>query len=159
MTGYSRRSSPRLSHYDYRQEAHYFVTVCTRDHVCRLGRIREGIMCLSDAGALVAESWLALPEAVPDLHLDAWVVMPNHFHGIVALHAVESERSHDLSALVGRFKAVSARAINHHDGRQGEPVWQRSFYDHVVRNETDLERIREYVANNPARWSDDRFYR
>ena len=159
MTGYTRRSSPRLQDYDYRQEAYYFVTVCTRDHACRFGAIRNGIICFSGSGSLVVETWLSLPSIEPDLHLDAWVVMPNHLHGIVALHAVAGERPHDLSAIVGRFKAVSARAINRRLGREGEPLWHRSFYDHIIRNDADLDRVRAYIAANPARWEADRFYR
>jgi len=159
MTGHTRHSSPRLPDCDYRQEAYYFVTICAKDHACRFGSIHNAIMCLSAAGAIVAETWLALPASEPDLHLDSWVVMPNHLHGIIALHDTDEPRAHDLSAIVGRFKAVAARAINRRRGTEGEPVWHRSFYDHIVRNDADLDRIREYVANNPARWEVDRFYR
>ena len=158
MSHPARRTSPRLHSFDYRQPSYYFVTVCTKGFVCRLGTIRDGFMCLSTAGSIVAATWSSLPEVEPDLHLDAWVVMPNHLHGIIALHPVAGERAHDLSEIVGRFKAVSAREINRHAGRAGQPFWHRSFYDHVIRDDADLARIREYVANNPARWTGDRFY-
>jgi len=159
MAGYTRRNPPCLLDYDYRQETYCFVTVCTRDHSCLFGRIRDVIMCLSHASALVAESWLARPEAEPNLRLDASVVMPDHFHGADALHGINDESAIDLSAVVGQLKAMPAGAINRSSGREGEHVWQRSFYDHIVRNNADLERIREYIVNNPTRCSDDRFYR
>ncbi|HAX24068.1 MAG TPA: transposase [Chloroflexi bacterium] len=158
MTGHTRRSSPRLPGYDYRQQNYYFVTICTKNHVCRFGAIRNDIICLSDAGAIVTEIWSSLPSVEPDLHLDVWIVMPNHVHGIIVLHDTDEPRAHDLSTIVGRFKATSARAINHRLGREGETVWHRSFYDHIIRNDADLSRIREYVANNPARWETDQFY-
>lgn len=155
----SRRPSPRLAGFDYSQESYYFVTICTQDHAPLFGRVRDGIMRLSPIGEIIEREWLAIPEFEATLHLDAWVVMPNHLHGIISLHATDERPLRGLSSIVAGFKGRATRSANRARGRQGGSFWQRSFYDHVVRNDADLDRIREYIANNPARWEADRFYR
>lgn len=155
----SRRSSPRLEGFDYSQESYYFVTICTRHHRPLLGTIRDGLMRLSPVGQIVEREWLAIPEYESSTHLDTWIVMPNHLHGIISLHEVEHGSTRSLSSIIAGFKGRSTRNINRALGWDGTSFWQRSFYDHVVRNDADLGRIREYISNNPARWEADRFFR
>jgi REP element-mobilizing transposase RayT len=185
------RRSIRLRGYDYRQPGAYFVTICTHQQELlfedpRLRRVAE-------------TGWQRIPRFFPQAGLDAWVVMPNHIHGIIAIvdeHrrgeasqgtgsgpiAVEERRSGlaskgvagdasplqaarrprgvapgSLGAIVGNFKSVTARRINALRGTPGMPVWQRSYYEHVVRNEQALEATRLYIAANPDRWAWDRY--
>ncbi len=148
-------------------------------------------MLFSEAGRIVQAVWEELPRHYPHVRLDAWVVMPNHVHGIVVLTSagtggmddgdgvastgVGSQAwvgagfkpaptgggdggapRHALSEIVRAFKTFSARRINALQGTQGASFWQRNYYEHVIRNETALNRIRQYIMENPARWDDDR---
>jgi len=128
-------------------------------------------MYLNVFGDIVYRQWHELPSHYPHVYLDAFVIMPNHIHGIVVLSdegalpaplvgaGFETRpygcQRHALPEIVRGFKTYSARAINDARGTRGMPVWQRSFYDHVIRDERSLHCIREYIANNPARWAED----
>ena len=156
------RRSIRLKGYDYSQPGAYFVTMCVACRECLLGDIGEGVMRLSPYGAIVQECWYELPRHFADVELDTFVAMPNHVHGMVVLRPVGAgfkpapTKHHPLSEIVRGFKTFSARRINEHRGTPGIPVWQRNYYERVIRNEGELDRIREYVANNPMRWPMDR---
>lgn len=175
MTKRPQRKSPRLPDYDYSQTGGYFVTICTHQRQHLFGTVDDGVMILSQYGKLAEANWLALPEHYSHIHLDDYVIMPNHIHGIIFLIDEDVEavgeglqtrpydnakqpKRHGLSEIVRGFKTYSARRINEHRDSKGIPVWQRSFYDHIIRNEPDLNRIREYVQTNPARWQADTFY-
>jgi REP element-mobilizing transposase RayT len=161
------RRSIRLRGYDYSQAGAYFVTICAHLHKCRFADKRNGTLYLNDEGRMVAEQWTGLVANQAGIELDEWVVMPNHFHGIVILEntqpkspdATISHRNMSLSKLVGRFKMQSAKQINLLQKTPGQPVWQRNYWEHVVRNETDLQRIRDYIRNNPATWATDKLHR
>lgn len=192
---YPQRRSIRLRDYDYSSAGAYFVTICVAHRACLLGEIAGGEMQLSTLGRIVADSWLALPTRFPTVELDAFVVMPNHVHAIVALNepiraahhgrvgaelappaAIEPETqttgdasiaptnvstaitAPTLGRVVQAFKSRSAIACNRVSGQAGMAFWQRSYYDHIIRDAHDLERIRAYVANNPARWIEDPEY-
>jgi REP element-mobilizing transposase RayT len=136
----------RLPAYDYASPGAYFVTVCTAGRVCFLGSIVEDASRLDAVGRLVEREWVALPTRFPYLELDAFVVMPNHLHGIVVLRAGQAP---PLPVVVGSFKSGCSR----HAGRA---LWQRGFHERVIRDERELARIRQYVAENPLRWALDR---
>ncbi|MBN1641952.1 MAG: transposase [Anaerolineae bacterium] len=169
------RRSIRLREYDYARAGAYFVTICVRDHACVLGRVGAGVMELSALGEIAAASWLWLEEHHPYVSLDAWVIMPNHLHGILVLdgapqtaalsdqdkpYATDVAAKHKpLGRLIGAFKTTSTAAINRLRNTPGTPFWQRNYYEHVVRDDADLARIRAYVATNPLRWVEDRYYR
>ena len=156
---WARRSSPRLSDYDYAREGYYFVTICTHDRRHLFGTVADGRIVVNNFGDAVTHCWMELPDFHSHTHLDAFVLMPNHLHGIISIHADEPDIwHHGLSEIVRSFKSRSARAVNRLRGSEGQPVWQRSFYDHVVRSDADLERIREHIEHNPAAWEADRFY-
>lgn len=158
------RRSIRLSGHDYAGPGAYFITICTQGRARVLSRISQGAVALSPSGALVSRCWHHLPLSFPRLTLDAFVVMPDHIHGIIILSGeppaapkrsngrATGTRPGSLPAIVQRFKAASARRINHADGTPGRKFWQEDYYEHVVRNDADLERIRRYIAANPARW-------
>jgi REP element-mobilizing transposase RayT len=142
----------RLPDFDYRQPGSYFVTICTHDRQCVLGDVVGEQMCLSSSGEIIRTLWQSLPERHEGVSLDEFVVMPNHLHAIVEL--AESDAS--LPLIIGAFKSVSTKAVNAAYAAPGRRLWQRSFHEHVIRDETARGRIREYIQNNPQKWHIDR---
>jgi REP element-mobilizing transposase RayT len=147
----------RLKGYDYEAAAGYFVTLCTAERDRVLSDIHEGTIVLTVAGDAVLDTWQALEARFPSIMTDDYFcVMPNHVHGIVFLGAiVGTTRGPRLSEVIGAFKSLSAIAGNRALGRNGAPFWQRSFYERIIRNDAELERIRAYIANNPYNWNED----
>lgn len=159
------RRSIRLKGYDYAQAGAYFVTICTKDRACLFGEIENGRMCLNDCGQEVADTWRWLSDRYPYVGLDEWVVMPNHLHGIIILTEPNSRGSSrtaptqnrkPLGRLIGAFKTVSTKRLNAIRNTPGVSVWQRNYYEHIVRDEESLARIRQYIVDNPAHWDEDR---
>ena len=148
-----RRRSLRLPGYDYSQAGAYFITACTQNRVMLFGEVIDEQVRLNEMGAIVQQTWDDLPTHYHGIDLDAFIVMPNHVHGIIIL-ADESARRHAIPEIVRGFKTFSARRVNERAGKSGV-LWQRGYYEHVIRNEKALDRIRAYIANNPARWADD----
>jgi len=160
-----RRRSIRLRGYDYAQPGAYFVTIVAHGRECLFADIVDGQTRLTEAGRIVDAAWRDLPNHYPGLALDAFVIMPNHVHAIIQLQAVgagfkpaptPAERPRPLSEIVRAFKSFSSRRINENRGTSGLPVWQRNYYEHVVRDDESLDRIRCYIVHNPARWAVDR---
>ncbi len=145
------RRSIRLKDYDYSQQGAYFVTICTRNGQCLFGEIVTGTMRPNESGELIQGLWCELPNRYANLDLDAFVLMPNHLHGIIVL----TDQAPTLARVVRTFKSISAILLNRLLSRTGRPVWQRNYYEHIIRNERSLNAVREYILNNPARWSDD----
>jgi putative transposase len=153
QTNPRRRRSLRLQGYDYARAGAYFITVGTHDRIALFGEIAENDMRLNQAGAIVKEAWANLTTHYQDIDLDEFVVMPNHVHGIIVL-ADRPRSRHGIPEIVRGFKTFSARSVNEIQGTRGA-LWQRGYYEHVIRNETALNRVRGYIANNPARWAED----
>lgn len=169
------RRTLRLKDYDYGGAGGYFVTICTDGRGCLFGELLAGAMRLNGFGEIVREEWLKSAEVRQEIDLDAFVVMPNHLHGIVMIRSAGVDRgencpgamnrplrrspsgplSGSLGAMIGQFKSIVAKRINALRVTPGCPVWQRNFYEHVVRDETDLQAIREYIVNNPLQWELD----
>jgi REP element-mobilizing transposase RayT len=165
------RRSIRLQGYDYSQAGSYFVTICTQGRECLFGDIVDGEMRLNDTGRIVADEWIKTAEIRDEIELDEWVVMPNHFHGILVLIAnvgaihesplhmtVSQRRNMAVPKIIGRFKMLSSKRINELRQSPGAKLWQRNYWEHIVRNETELNRIREYIHNNPAQWEMDKLH-
>jgi REP element-mobilizing transposase RayT len=161
---FHRRRSIRLRGYDYGQAGAYFITICTAGRASLFGHVLNGTLRLSVAGEIVANEWLRTPSVRPNVDLDAFVVMPNHVHAIVVMshqHAREPQSvdghrlrspSHTLGAIVRGFKAaVTSRSADANDV-QNAIVWQRNYYERIIRNEDELNAVRQYIADNPARW-------
>ena len=168
------RHSMRLLGYDYAQVGAYFVTSVTKDRVCLFGEIFDGEMRLNDGGRMIEQWWFELNRKFSTVETDEFVVMPNHFHGIVVIAGVtvgadlrvgpNSEGAHagaPLPTIIQWFKTmttneymrgVKTRSWTPFAGR----LWQRNYYEHIVRCENELTRIREYIANNPLQWEMDR---
>lgn len=148
------RKSTRLKNYDYQQTGYYFVTLVTHQRAYLFGEVVEGAVQLNELGAAVEGCWRDLPTHYPNVALDECVIMPNHVHGLLELKAV-AQSSHGLLEIVRGFKTYSARRINRLRDTAGFTVWQRSFHDRIVRDENELNAIRQYIRNNPAQWEND----
>jgi len=166
---YQRRSI-RLPAYDYAQPGAYFLTVVTHQRQCLFGETVDGRVLLSGHGEAVEQEWLRSTQIRREIQLDAFVVMPNHIHGIVIVGAhgrapllhrspLRSAPLHrsprSLSSFVAGFKSAVTKRINEMRGTPGLLVWQRNYYEHVIRNDRELARVRQYIVDNPARWEDD----
>ncbi len=151
------RRSIRLAGYDYSQAGAYYVTICTAGRDCIFGEVAGGEMRLNSFGAIVQREWRRLPLHYPTVSLDAFVVMPNHVHGVIFLGEPgrRNVKRRPLSEIVRGFKTWSARRINQRRDSTGSPVWQRDCYEHIIRDEDDLNRIRQYIVDNPVTWEED----
>jgi putative transposase len=155
------RCSPRLKDYDYAQEGAYFVTICTYLREWRFGDIVESKLQLNGCGQIAAQQWVELSTHYPTIELDAFIVMPNHVHGIVVIQKRADFKSAPtpLSEIIRGYKGLVTRRINECRRTPGEIVWQRSYHDHIIRSESALNYIRHYVATNPERWQYDQLFR
>ena len=163
------RRSIRLKNYDYAQPGAYFVTLCVENKAFLLGEVADGQVQLTDAGTVVESWWNQVPGRFRPVELDAYVLMPNHLHGVLMLSASDVDqgrrgglplRTTALPGIVHWFKSGTTadyRIGVEHFGWRPLPkrLWQRNYYEHVVRDERDLNRIREYIAANPFNWHDD----
>ena len=162
------RKIARLRHYDYRSNGAYAVTICSFGKRMVFGRIENGAMRLHPFGAIVEQLWLMVPDHFPIVELDEFQVMPNHFHAILWIEneapptpAQEAElrqfgkpQPGSLGTIIGSFKSAVTKAIG--EKRECKTrVWQPRFFDHIIRDDRDLETQRRYIENNPANWPDD----
>ncbi len=165
------RRSIRLKGYDYSQDGAYFITLCTHDRGCHFERFDQ-------LRQIVDAQWRGIPERFPGAMLDEYVIMPNHFHGIIAIcrdtprgcpDSVHPQSGHpqgaplrksDIGSIVGSFKSLCVtdwlKTIKAENLDAGGKFWQGNYYEHVIRNEAELERIRQYIADNPLQWESDR---
>lgn len=178
------RRSIRLKGYDYSQQGAYFVTICTHQRNCLFGEIVDGEMKLNTNGEIAKGCWLSLPRHFQNVELDEFVVMPNHLHGIIII-AEEGEALADLNyqkqqkfssqcfaptgdtikingtipqslaAIIQNYKSVSTRQINRINKAKGNVIWQRNYYERIIRNEEALNNIRQYIITNPINWAED----
>ncbi len=167
------RRSIRLPCYDYSQEGWYFVTICTQNRLCLFGEIMKGRMQLNKAGLMTEAWWKKLADKFPNVQIDEYVVMPNHFHGIIIVGAApcgrpddrsESGQPHRVAPTVGDvvnwFKTMTTnqyiRGVRRNSWKPFfKKLWQRNYYEHIIRNEKELNHFHQYIANNPANWQSD----
>ena len=155
------RQHVRLPGWDYRSPGPYAITVVTRHREWFFGEDVDGRVALSDAGAMVAGAWRETVTVFPRVVLDAFVIMPNHVHAIVLLSREGPAGNPTLGDVVHRFKSVTTR--RHSKGVHGldwqpydRTLWQPRFYDHIIRDDADLDHCRRYIVANPANWETDR---
>ncbi len=153
------RRSVRLRGYDYSQAGLYFVTICVKDRVAAFGTVMDGNMYLSEKGEIAQHVWNGLPERFPYLEIDDFVIMPDHVHGILVIpFDVDMGETvmPTLGQIVRAYKAVVTRSIR--VSGMPEFEWHRSYNEHVIRlrNKNELERVRQYIISNPARWQQKR---
>jgi putative transposase len=184
------RRSIRLKGYDYAQAGLYFITICCQDRICRFGKIENGQMKLNDAGILVQNEWLKLPQRFKNIQLHEYVVMPNHFHAILEIVGATLvvaqndgiaqndndtqkgqtqgiaptgvQKNKTVGDMVGAFQSiVTVEYIIGVKTLGWQPfngkLWQRNYWEHIIRDEQSYQRISEYIINNPAKWADDKF--
>ncbi|MCC6475851.1 transposase [bacterium] len=157
MNDYPERKSTRWKGFDYGQRGAYFVTMCVEGRRAILSEVFEKQVRLLPAGKIVCKAWKAMPEYYPELQIDEFVVMPDHVHGILWLdnRAGLGPAPTTLSSAVRRFKSLTANRINKLQGTEGRVLWQRSFFDRVIRDDEELHRVRDYIRRNPRFFSSD----
>jgi putative transposase len=149
---YSRKRL-RLRGFDYASENLYLVTACAHARRCIFGAIVGEVFIASSFGDIARRQVQLIPARLLGVSIDTVVVMPNHVHVIVRLE--RARQASPLRVVVGSFKSGSTREINNLRSTPGATVWQRGYHDHVIRDEADLRRVREYVDTNPIRWALD----
>lgn len=165
------RKSIRLQGYDYSQEGAYYVTIVTYHRDCLFGEIINKQMVQNNLGKIAEECWRAIPEHFPFVELGEYVIMPNHVHGIIVIHndhgvgatqcvaptttitRPKGPKPNSLGVIIGSFKsAVSYRANKAHNATG---VWQRNYYEHIIRDDKDLQNKTDYIEANPSLWDND----
>ena len=144
-----KRKPTRIPNYDYSLPNYYFITICTHDKKCIFGKPGE----MNVFGRYAEENLLNIPIQNPEIRVDKYVIMPNHIHVILVL----SENSpKNIPTVIGQFKMSVTKRIR--EMKPGMEVWQRSFHDHIIRNQSGYEKIWTYIENNPQKWEEDCFY-
>ena len=169
--------------YDYTGSGGYFITICTMNREHLFGQVLDGEMRLNDFGNIVSQEWTRAAEVRKEITLDEFVVMPNHIHGIIIINnndisthfrdpigatrrvapttneitpptIANGPIPRSIGAVIGQFKSITTKRINAlREFRSA--VWQRDYYEHVIRDYNDLNRIREYILSNPRQWDMD----
>jgi putative transposase len=174
-----KRQSIRLSNYDYSQEGSYFITLVTQDRIRLFGKIEDGKMMLSSVGKIVEEEWKKTIQLRPNITLGEFIIMPDHMHMILTIssqiekkedkewiHSNPKSPSHTIGAIIRGFKGASTKKINLFLNSRGEllfaptnssefykyKIFQRNYYEHIIRNENDYNRIERYIIDNPINW-------
>lgn len=175
MQSHCQRKQIRLREYDYCRAGFYFVTVCTWNREPLLGSITTAgtvgagskpALIKNASGQIVEDAWFDLPNHNPGISLHEFIVMPNHIHGIIEIDRTGLERAglepaptvHPLSEIVRQFKTFSGRKINEYRDMNGVPVWQRNYYEHIIRSDDSYKQIAQYIENNPAQWREDELF-
>ena len=179
------RRSIRLPGYDYASGGSYYITIRAHNRECLFGEVVDGKMRLNEYGEIVRDEWERSGEIRHGLVVDAHVIMPNHLHGIVTIVEERNVGAHScaplpndaplpnnaplhanlprrpprsIASFVAQFKATATRRINGLRDTQGARLWQRNYYEHVVRDEDDFYRIQAYIEDNPGRWAEDEYH-
>jgi len=180
----SRRRAMRLTGYDYTQPGAYFVTICVQHRKCLFGTITDQEMQLNEIGQIVIDCWNHIPQHFPSVELYEYVVMPNHMHGIIAWgipkpedprppttvgarsprpsnnnpNRINETPAPSLGKIIAYFKCQSTKRINQRYNTSGTRLWQKNYHDHIIRNDPDLQRVREYIQINPMKWELDQLH-
>jgi len=179
------RRSIRLKNFDYASVGAYFVTISVQNRISLLGKISGSQIKLSEMGEIAKQCWLDMPGHLNNVELDEFVVMPNHIHGIIvltnicrgvqlnaptqfnALAPTTSEPRHEHFSKISPMKKTLAVIIRTYKAavtticRQSgfcQFRWQRNYYEHIIRNDVEMNRIREYINNNAINWEDDEYF-
>ncbi|MDQ0970044.1 putative transposase [Flavobacterium sp. W4I14] len=178
------RRSIRLRGYDYAKAGAYFITICCEDRLHRFGKVSDNKMILNQSGTIAYNEWINLADRFSNFELDVFQVMPNHVHGIMvfsdissfstaveATLAVAQEEDElnratarvapTISDIVGAYKSIVSNAclqlFKSHDKIMGK-LWQRNYYEHIIRDERAYNNISNYIINNPSKWDEDKFH-
>ena len=167
------RKPIRLKNYDYSLDGYYFVTICSKDRENIFGQnkiiVGEGlassrhIVQLSELGHLIENQWRSIPTQIKNVELDEYIIMPNHIHGILKINnhdqREDARPSPTIVDVICSFKSKCTveylKFIKNNNLNVSGKIWQRSFYDHIIRDEKSLDKIREYIIKNPDNWLED----
>ncbi len=181
------RKSIRLEEFDYTNPWWYYVTICSDNHRSIFGDVKNGKMILNNYGEIAKDEWLKTPVIRKNIDLDYYAIMPNHIHGIIIIerrgelnspqdkgendispekgvtHYAPTENifkspSQTLGSIIRGFKSAVTKRINAHRKTYGDSIWQRNYYEHIIRNERDLYNIRSYIELNPLKWELDEYF-
>jgi putative transposase len=167
------RRSIRLKHYDYAKNGYYFITICSKDRDCIFGELNVGallvcaqnMIALSNAGKIIDYHWLNIPNQYENAFLDEYIIMPNHIHGIIIIDKekrAQASSAPTISQILRSFKSKSAieylKHIKDNNLNLSEKIWQRNYYERIIRNENELNKIRKYIIENPLKWEDDKYH-
>jgi putative transposase len=170
------RVSIRLKGFDYSSAASYFITICTQDRQCLFGDIESGVMIINPAGQMIIDEWLAITLRFTSIELDEFVVMPNHFHGILSIlpmvegslvcsvdGGVPTRGTPTLGEIIGAFKSITTNryidGVKHQNWTPFDRrLWQRNYYEHIIRNDRYFEVLQSYIQDNPCQWDIDRLH-
>jgi putative transposase len=169
----ARRHSIRLEEYDYTQQGAYFITLGTHNRECLFGQIIDGTMNLNNFGQIIKKEWQRSSFIRPEIALDEFVIMPNHLHGTLFIQNIGNKiqratgrsplqkipkgpQKASLGSFIAGFKAAATTSIRQMTDNRSIMIWQRNYYEHIIRNELDLYEIRQYIQNNSARWIEDK---
>ena len=159
-----------MKEYDYSQNGAYFVTICTQNKQYLFGEVKDEKMILSEAGEMIEKWWMEIRNKFKNIEMDEFVIMPNHFHGIVVMVGADLSVCPNMSSehigsplhkIVQWFKTMTTNEyIRNVSINRWKPfprrLWQRNYYEHVIRNEDKLKKIRQYIQFNPLKWHLDR---
>ena len=149
------RKQNRLTEYDYNQNGAYFVTVCIQDRKKILSQIvGDGSPVPKPIGILAEMLIQQIPDKYPNVYVDQYVIMPDHIHMLLRIDNADGtgNPSPTLGNIIGWYKYQLTKQVNAQNGTQGQRLLQRSYYDHVIRNQRDYDEIWEYIQNNPKKW-------
>jgi len=164
------RKNLRLPEFDYSQNGSYFVTIVTHDRKHLFGEVVKGEVVLDEVGRMVEGVWASIPAHFPQVELGEFVIMPNHIHGIISItvgarHAVPLQPNPfeefgqpvpgSLPTIIRSFKSASSRMFHQFPNYAGDHLWQRNYYEHIIRNERDHLAIYDYILANPMNWEKD----
>jgi REP element-mobilizing transposase RayT len=160
MDTFYKRQSLRLPHYDYSQMGLYFITICEHGSFKYFGEITNDIFIPNDAGKMINTQWLNLTKRFDTIQLHQHVVMPNHFHAIIE---ITQNSDIALGDIIGAFKSLTTNQYIKGVKENGwirfdQKLWQRNYYEHVIRSEESYIQLSEYIRDNPIRWREDKFY-
>ncbi len=177
-----KRRTIRLKEYNYAQTGGYFITICVQERKCIFGDIKNGQMNLNDTGGMIVNNWRNLPLCFSSIELDKFIIMPNHLHGIIQIVGAplvgarnvnnvgvqNNDRAGTRPAptigdIIGAFKSITTgeyiKSVKDNNWQAfNKRLWQRNYYEHVIRDEGDLTHAREYIISNSAKWQEDEYY-
>jgi REP element-mobilizing transposase RayT len=163
---FPQRKSIRLKDYDYSQQGMYFITICTYDKKQLFGRIKKEKMILNKYGYIAKTEIRNTILIRNNLHINSYIIMPNHIHMIIEIECGRARETEKMSIhekskmiipqIIQQFKMIISKRIKQYNINHS--IWQRNYYEHIIRNEKELYAIQEYINNNPLKWEVDRYY-
>ncbi len=177
------RRSIRLKGYDYSQSGLYFITICTQNREHIFGTIENGKISLNEYGNIVKNEWIRTPKIRKEIELHEYIVMPNHIHGIVEITDGRGDvyyrrgdrpvaptttliapmvksgpKQNSIGSLIAGYKSSVTKQINILRGKPGVSIWQRNYYEQIIRNKRSYYQISEYIKSNPGKWQNDKYH-